>query len=417
MGIKSIGRFLVVVLLSLFLVVFLYVRADGYERLTVGLRWQMSGGPEKQEALATEKLSGPVSKLWVFFQKKGSHLYPAVSIGGKIVSVSVPVEQMNFLELVATLKGYEESMTKRSLLFSRNRPVGSRSTNAKNVYHLLILQNFVTTKDLPSSLKDVKPPLWPLKKALWRTHRLAMNYAVQTDAKTKELESLFQVKASYKTPRLILVAEEWLDVPEKAKTPKRRRGGGLFGGALEEVSKEIAGEKEEAKSKMIPVYSIDVLLDEISAEGKYPNGFQAARSIWNDITEGEVIYQATKGTRRVITASVVFSQMEKNRATRNSKNRILKFDAQNSDNINQCNQLWPSAQREIKNFLKENPDWRIIIPQNPVVFYKNNRPIYAMYAWFQVNPKTGRMIGVLPSGIRGALSDEMAQVENGVDPF
>ncbi|MCJ7772997.1 MAG: hypothetical protein MUP22_07680, partial [Desulfobacterales bacterium] len=39
---------------------------------------------------------------------------------------------------------------------------------------------------------------------------------------------------------------------------------------------------------------------------------------------------------------------------------------------------------------------------------------YALYAWYQVHPQTGRMIGVLPNGSRGAFSDELANLEKGL---
>lgn len=380
-------------------------------KLTVALEWQQADGKKGQKDFGVVDFSKTDGHgLYVALQQEKGQNFPGVSIGGTFVLASVPIEQMTTLELVATINGPGSPVTRRSLLFSKTRPAGSKMASGENVYHLLALGDFVAAKDLPPSLDAKEVPHKQWVDAFWRTHRLAMNYAVQSDAKTRGYEKAFQVKARYELPRLVLVAEEWLDLSEEVKGEKKKESGGFFGGAMEEVADEIAGEKKVV-TKKIPIYSIDVMLDEISAEGKHPIGFQAARSIWNDMLEGGVIYQATEGKRRVVTAAVVFSQMQKNRKAGTSDNRILTVDANSTALLDTCERLWPAVKKEITSFLKGNPDWKVTIPQKPVTFYQDNQPVYALYAWYQVHPESGRMKGVLPNGTRGAFSDEMAVLE------
>jgi hypothetical protein len=401
------------IIVCLLLIAAPYVGTAHAAKITIALEWQDLNGKTGQKSFGTVDLSQVVDRgLYIAFQKEKDQNFPGASLGGNYVLAKTPIEQMTSLELVITLIGSGGPMTKRSILFSKTRPYGSKTATTENVYHLLVLDNFVVSKDLPASLDTKEVPQQQWKDAFWRTHRLAMNYAVQSDDKTKEYEKAFTVKARYDLPRLILVAEEWLDIPKEAhEQQKKEESGGLFGGKLGEVSEEIAGEKKQVVAKKIPIYSIDILLDEISAEGQYPIAFQSARSIWNDMLEGEVISQATGGNRRVVTATIVFSQMQKNRAAQRSGNRILAVDAQHADVLNQCEQLWPSVKKDITTFLTQNPDWEVIIPQKSVTFYRNDQPAYAMYAWYQVHPESGRMRGVLPNGTRGAFSDEMAQLE------
>jgi tetratricopeptide (TPR) repeat protein len=382
------------------------------KKITIALEWQDLNGKAGQKVFGTVDLAEIARRgLYIAFQKEKDQNFPGTSLGGNYVLAKTPIEQMTSLELVVTFSGSAGPLTQRSILFSKTRPYGSKTAATENVYHFLVMDNFVASKDLPASLDAKEVPQKRWADAFWRTHRLAMNYAVQSDEKTKEYEKAFQVKARYDLPRLILVAEEWLDIPEEVQEQQKKEGGGgLFGGKLDEIGDEIAGEKKVV-AKKIPTYSIDVLLDEISAEGKYPIAFQSARSVWNDMLEGEVIYQATGGNRRVVTAAIVFSQMQKNNAAKKSDNRILTVDAQHTGVLDQCKQLWPSVKKEITDFLTKNPDWKVIIPQKPVTFYRGDQPAYAMYAWYQVHPESGRMKGLLPNGTRGAFSDELAQLE------
>ncbi|MCH8274994.1 MAG: hypothetical protein IH851_09410 [Armatimonadetes bacterium] len=381
--------------------------------LTVALEWQGEDGTGGSKQFPDADIAGISGRgLWVAFQEEGGQAYPGVSVNGEFERADVPVGEMTALDLVVTVKVGDQTLTKRSVLFSDTRPLGTQTAAPENVYHLLVLDDFIDAGALPDSLAEnaASAPEWA--DAFWRTHRLAMNYAAQSDAKTQEYEEAFQVKANYALPRLVLVAEEWIEVPEEVrKKAESSGGGGLFGGAGSDIAGMMGGDEEEAAPKTIPVYSVDVLLDEVEAEGKYSIGFQAARSVWNDVLEGKVIYEAGGGKRRVLSATIVFSQLQKNRAERESDNRVLSVDAGNLGVLDQCEDLWPAAKADISTFLTSNPEWQVIIPEQPVAFFEGDTPIYAMYAWYQVHPTSGRMVGVLPNGTRGAMSDEISKFQ------
>ena len=403
------GRFLVAAVCLVCLAELCPGAASG--KLSLALEWQGADGKAGRKAFGAVDLAEAArSGLWVAFKTEKKLSYPGICTGGKFVRAGTPTERMTALELVVTVTSGSGSLTERSVLFSKTRPFGAKTAASENVYHLLVLDDFVDAKNLPASPEKGQAPLAHWAAPFWRTRRLALNYAAQSDARTREYEAAFGVKARYLLPRLVLAAEQWLDIPEEVRAKKKKRSGGLFGGALDEVSDEIAGKKKVVPKK-VPVYSIDVLLDRIEATGKYPVGFHAARSAWNDVLEGKVIYEAAGGKRRVLTATIVFSQMRQNISARKSANRVLAVSARTANLLDQCERLWPSVKKDIAAFLKENSDWKVLIPQKPVAFYQGKDPIYAMYAWFKVHPLSGRMIGVLPDSTRGAFSDEMARLE------
>ena len=378
--------------------------------LGLSFEWKDTDGQIQQQDLggiAVRKILG--TGFWVAFKQDRQDVLPGVFMAGEFVSVPTPVEKMKSLTLVIKYEEKTQTLEKQVVIFSEDRLFGGRKVTPQNVYHVLVLA------DTPAD--GAAPPLFEpssVSQESWRgpfgrMHRLAMNYASQSDAKRREYERIFGVQSRYELPRLIVAAEEWLDIPKEVQK-KKKSSGGLFGGALDEVADEIAGEPEVTVTK-IPVYSINVLLDEIETKGQYSIGFEAARSSYNDILEGKVIYEATGGGRKVITASTVFSQLQKNVATRGSKNRTLRIDANSLAELDNCKYLWPQAAQEIREFLDKQKDWNVIIPAEPVIFYEKDEPVYAMYAWFRINPATGRMIGILPNNTHGAMSDEMAKVE------
>ncbi|GAH73077.1 unnamed protein product, partial [marine sediment metagenome] len=266
----------------------------------------------------------------------------------------------------------------------KDRPMGTRSAGVEDVYHILVLNDFVTDQDLSLLPAEADIPGPERKGAFGRTYFLARSYAVQSDEKSKRYSEITGVKAVYRLPRFILAAEQWVEIQKEAEK-KKKSSGGLFGGALDDVADEIAGEAKPEPTK-ISVYSVDVLLDEVEAGGRYATGFQSARSMWNDILEGKVIYEATGAKRRIITASIVFSQMQKNKIQRDSDNRIISVDSRNLNVLESCESLWPGAKKNIFDFLVENPGWKVITTRKPVTFYKDDKPVYAMYAWFKVDP-------------------------------
>ncbi len=385
-------------------------RAVPQGQINLAFEWKLQDGRADKKDFGPVELSEIAGRgFWVAFQKEKEQTFGGICFDGSMVLCHTPAEQMNSLELVITYKSQQQTVTRRAVLFDKDRPMGTRSASVEDVYHILVLNDFVTDKDLSllPAEADIAGP--ERKGAFGRTYSLARSYAVQSDEKSKRYSEITGVKAVYRLPRFILAAEQWLEIQKEAEK-KKKSGGGLFGGALDDVADEIAGEAKPEPTK-ISVYSVDVLLDEVEAEGRYAVGFQSARSIWNDILEGKVIYEATGAKRRIITASIVFSQMQKNRIQRNSDNRIISVDSTNLNVLESCEGLWPGAKKSISDFVAAHPGWKVITTQKPVTFYKNDEPVYAMYAWFKVDPATGRMTGVLADGSHGAVSDELAQLE------
>lgn len=387
--------------------------ADG--KVTVSLVWTTDGGQSQRTDYGPMNLAEVAGRgLWVVFQAEGENQhFPGLCVGGRLERAGAATEQMKSLELEVAVETPAGRTVRRAVLFSASRPFGVKKAAPANVYHLLVLEGTVEAKDVAGSLPDGLAPAAEWKDAFWRTHRLAMNYAVEADAKRREYEEVFQVQSRYVMPRLILAAEEWLDVPKEVREAPKKPSGGLFGGALDDVADEIAGEKKVVPEN-VPMYSIDVLQDEVEAKGAYAVGFEAARSIWNDVLEGAVLYRATGGKRRVLTATIVFAQMQKNLAAGagdSNAPKLLLVDSAGLARLDECERLWPAVKSDIGRFLKDHPTWRVLIPSRPVTFYQEGKPIYAMYAWYQVNPETGRMIGVLPNAARGASSDEIGRLE------
>lgn len=383
-------------------------------KIKLEMEYKITGGRTVVKSFGTVNTSTLNQRgLWVIFRKEKENGFPGIAFGGNLIFANDPIERMDSLELVVTVINGRRKITKTSVLFSKTRPMGTKTATHENIYHLLVLDGFTSKKSLPESLGKKVTPHTPWKEAFFRTHRLAMNYAVQSDERTRKYENAFGVKATYHLPRLILIAEEWLDIPEEVPATAKKKSSGLFGGKMNEINSDIAG-KKKIKTKKIPIYSIDILLDRIEADGKYPVGFQSTRSVRNDILEGEIIYHATGSKRRVITSTTVFSQMQKNIISKNSGNRIVSVRKDAIAMLNQCEHLWPSAKKDIIDFLQKNPEWNVVIPEKPVVFYSENKPVYSLYAWYQVHPETGRMVGVLPNSTRGAFSDELAHLEKGL---
>jgi len=297
-----------------------------------------------------------------------------------------------------------------STVFGKDHLFGAKFPYKDNLYHILVLDDFVNQKDLPSyPMKDSALDR-KRQEAFWRIHRLAMNYAVQSDTYGKELEKLYGIKAKYEKPRLLMVSEEWLDIPKEVVAKPKKRGG-LFGGALDDVAAEIAGEKKIV-STYKPTYSMNVILNEIEASGDHPISFQTARSLWDDILEGKVIYESVKDQGRVLTATVVFSQMEKNKTLYKEKNDLFVLDKDTLVKLNELQSLWPEAKESIRTFLEKNPEWKTVIPRYPVAFYDKKRNfLYAMYAWFNIHPQSGRMIGMLPTDIHGSINEVWEKYE------
>ena len=385
--------------------------AETETKLAVALHWQEAGKAAASQTLATIPLADVDGKgLWVVFRQSGKTTRPCVILGGKFLPARVATDKMDWLEVVMTVRSGEASYTRRGVLFSKTRAGGVRKASPKNVCHVLVLSGFADAIEPPAAPDKDAAPAADWAAPMWRTHRIALNYAIQSDAKTREFKKAYGVKARYAQVRLVLAAEQWLDIPKEVREKKKRSSGGLFGGKLNEVADEIAGEKKTVPQD-IPIYSLDVLQDDIEAAGTYPRGFQAARSLWNDLLEGKVLYEATGGKRHVLTAGIVFSQMLQNAAKRKTEKKVLSLTAGNHGVLDKCEGLWPAAKAHIRAYLKAHPKRRVNLPARPVAFYQDDKVAYATYAWYEVDPATGRMVGRLSDTTRGGHSDELERLQ------
>jgi hypothetical protein len=408
------NRFKLLMVICFFLIAAPCLVSASDTKIMLEMEYKVADGRIVKKSFGTLNISTLNKRgLWIVFRTEENKGFPGIVFGGNLIFCNDPIERMDSLEFVITVINDKNKITKRSVLFSKTRPMGSKAAMHNNIYHLLVLDDFVDKKSLPNSLGQKVTSYEPWKAAFFRTHRLAMNYAVQSDEHTRKYEKAFGVKTRYNSPRVILAAEEWLDIPGEVLISAKEKSGGFFGKKLGEVSEASSGKKKIVPKK-IPIYSIDVLFDDIEAKGKFPIGFQVARSVRNDILEGEILFHATGSKRRIITAATVFSQMQKNIISKNSDNRLIAVNKNNTSALNKCEHLWPSVRKGIADFLKKNPEWKVIISEKPVIFYSANEPAYALYAWYQVHPQTGRMTGVLPNGTRGAFSDELANIEKGL---
>jgi hypothetical protein len=372
------------------------------------LKWKTTEGKAGEKKFNRLKLADiSRSGVWIAFEKKSGRVFPGVHYRGRFHSVDVPVDKMRLLYVSVAATVNKKTDVRFSTIFNQRRPFGSRGVDAANVYHLLVLNRAIDKQDLPTSPDAKAVPQKPWRDSFWRTRRLAMNFAAQSDAQTRKYEKVFDVKAKFYLPRIVLASEEWIEL--QAKKNKPSGGGGLFGRGLDVLN--TIGEDPTPKSRRFPVYHLDVMADWVSVRGTYTRGFHTARSLWNDLLEGKVIYEATGGNRRVLTASIVFAQMKKNHANRKLPNRAILVDGKSLAKLERCRGLWSSTKRSITSFLKKNSTWKVLITEKPVTFYDDkNKPMYAMFAWYQVQPSTGRMIGMLPNGNHAGMSDEAARI-------
>jgi hypothetical protein len=371
--------------------------------VTVKLKWTSTDGAQKEKVVIESLPPAEINDycVWLLFQEQEGKLIPVIAYNGSVHSLGTPATDMQALSLAVE---YTDSRNERSLerlLFGENRVLGTRNAHKDNIYCLTILPDVPID---PSSLLQEGIPGLDRARAL-RPAVLNLRYAKESDAFSRETGKVFEVKTHYELPRVLIAAEEWIELPAKKKEKPDSSSGGLFGVDLDE---EIFG-SEKPTPEWAPTYSVDVLLDEIEAQGTYPEAFQTARSLSNDVLEGKIIYQATGAKRRVLTASTVFYQMTKNRLEKGIENEAVVVSQTDPSSLESCPHLWPQAKKEILSFLGANPGWKVLVPRQPVVFFAGDNPAYGMYAWLQIDPASGRMIGVLPTGLHGA-SEEWAAV-------
>jgi len=373
-------------------------------RLTVTLSWRTLEKEEGRNTFGPVKLEKVAREgLWLAFLPSGKEHLPGVYAAGSFRNIAVPIEKIEALRLAVNVTSANMTLYRQRTIFDAARGFGFKKLSPRNVYHVLVLSEFAEAGKL-SPLPKLKLPVPAWSAAFARVRGLAANYAAQSDTESRKYEKILKVRTEYSGPRLVMIAEEWLDVPKKVMVKK---GGGMFGNL---------GAKLEAafKPTEIPTYTVDVLHNDVKVTGKYAIGFRAARSMHNDVLEGKVLAAATGGKRRVITASVVFSQLQENVRKRKLKNRVIRVTAKNIKTLEACRFLHSSERKGITDFLSANRDWQVLIPADPVIFFERQKkkevPIYATYAWFRVHPESGRMIGVLCGGARGAMTDELSRV-------
>ena len=351
--------------------------------------------------------------LTVAFVKERNQLFAGVLFKGEFQRNAVASAGLSELHLL--LKDPDqEDVSWTTTIFSEKRAFGTHAPDLGNVYHIAFLNGSVEKAALPTVPVLLQPHRDRWQKPFLRTRRLAVNYAVQSDSKTRELAELFGVETSWQAPRIIVASEEWITLKEEQRKAPRKNAGGLFGGVLDDVAGEIEGKEKKLAPKRFPVYSIDVLRNDIESTGQWATGFQTARSVWNDVLEGKVIAAATGPTRRVLTATGVLCQLAKNRQQGKSKNRLLKITKKTFPLIYKLPDLNAKSQASIAAFLLKNPDSHVVIPAAPVVMYEGDKPLYAVYAYYRVHPDSGRMVGMLTNDNHGAVSDELARLEDGL---
>ena len=371
--------------------------------IDVGLLWTTGAGKRIRNDLV-----GPIAPadaarhgLWIAFVKRNGVLFPAVAHRGLVVPADTPLAEMKSLAVEVTVHDRGRRRLYRSTIFDVDRAFGSRSIDPADMHHVLVVSGDTTGLSRRQTLEsDLTNPLVDAG-AMWRTRRLARNYILQSDRKTHAYGKAFGVRPRFDRVRLVFVRESWVTIEPKAK-PKSGGGFGALGDALS------GGEKP--KPRRFPTYGIDVMDNFLRTDGGNTIAFHTARSSFNDVLEGRVLYEATGTDRRVLTASGVLAQLHVNREQHGSKNRILTIDRNNTGRLEQIASLPPESKASIRGFVKRNPSWMVRLTEAPVVFREKGKPIYALHAWFQVHPRSGRRIGILPDGSRGGMTDELPRI-------
>ncbi len=373
-------------------------QAGGAAGVLLGFAWVTADGADQDAELFMGSEADLQRKgVWVTYTDVDGALRPTLSVGTETFEADVDANQLQSLSFVVACGNPAGAKRYERILFRKGLVLGMNAPQAANTYAVLINREFVSAGEG----QDVAQPESGDAAARRRTRGLALAYAAQSDAYTNQMMKLFGVNASFAMPRIVVAAEEWMEIESKKEAPASG-GGGIFG---VDIASMMDGDEGGGK-KQFTSYSIDVLHDDMETTGGDGVAFQTARSIRNDILEGEVIYAATGGQRRVLTASIVFSQLMKNRADFGTDNRILNVDAEHPEVLDQCTDLYPEAKAAITRFLADSPGWTVQIPQKPVIFLRDKVPAYGTYAWFYSDPQTGRMVGMLPNGLHGA-SDEV----------
>ncbi len=370
------------------------IKTPDHPLLSLTLKWTMKDNSigEKKVADSLTLSAGGKDSFYLLF-RKNKRLEALFCFDNEAIPLDIDLDQASSLALSVVLEQKGGNLTMDRLLFASDRVMGTRVPRENNIYCLKVIKDLTPFNEM--NIPDGVPE--EFHNAALRTRAMNTLYASESDKYSEKIGKTFIVKTGYAMPRFILSSEEWMELPV---VKKKSSGGPLSIG----VDKIIFGDSEK-KTANIPVYSLDVLQDDIEAEGEFPVAFQTARSIYNDTLESRVIYQLTEGKRRILSTSVVFGQMMKNRQLRGMENQIIMVDQNNLSAFNNCSDLWPSAKTKILSFLRSHPDGKVIVPRYPVAFFHGDDPLYGMYAWFQVEPQTGRMKGILPTGLHGATDE------------
>lgn len=360
--------------------------------LTPVLIWKTADGKEGRKSFGPIRLRDLHARgLWVAYERVGQQYYAGLYLGKRFQRLPKPVNQLDSLRLRIMVKTAVGSLSvERRLLKTSDLSAKQIQQLPKIVHHLMVLRDKVshskqglspTVPELPETCKSWREPF------AW-SQKIALDYATHSDKKTRALETTFRVKAGYRQPRLLFVS---------GCVAPRKTGNILLG---------------NARTVKTPCFSFDVLHDEIDASGDAPRAFQVARSLYNDVLEGLVIYAEDPLRKRVLTATVVFSQMRQNIASRKSKNRLFR--------VTSSTKTWPrmvpgDIKQSINAFLSTHRAWEVLIPSQPVTFYPfgphTEKSSFKQWAWYRVHPQSGRIIGMLRDGSHGAQRPGLAGVK------
>ncbi|GAB3023548.1 transglutaminase domain-containing protein [Bowmanella dokdonensis] len=150
--------------------------------------------------------------------------------------------------------------------------------------------------------------------------------------------------------------------------------------------------------------SLDLRLDEVDAY-PYPGHsmraielFQQARGMQNSIAEANFI-------ERIVGKGQSASTMNLMERVPDKVDDLLGLGPDQQAELDGLPQLSPYAKRLIRQRMSEGR--QVIIPNQPVVLAGRSR-----YGWWEVDPQSGRMIGVMDDGLHQAMVDYSLNVEH-----
>jgi hypothetical protein len=358
------------------------------------LRWRwvtLAGAAGEAELTSGAEPAG-------FVVDYGADLTARVHLGQDTHAAPLPSGGLLRLDLELVLRA-EEGRGRRltRTLFDRLRLDGRDGPEAGDTLAVVV--------DLPGRRQDDRPPVGAEPAASARVWAIARSWCLQADEASLRLAWLTGVEARAALPRVVAAGVESLRLSVQAR-PARR------GSPLDTISERINQLPTPAPQPPMdfPSYTLDVLLDEVSARGARALSFQTARSLWVDLLEAKVLAEATGGRRRVVCASLVLDRLvqlhTERRAGSPSPPVVLTLGAGDEAALDDLPALPVEVAEDVRAFLARTPGGKVLIPNGPVPFAATEAsPAHALYAWFAVDPSSGRMVGRTPLSLHGAITD------------